>query len=97
MADRFVATEAAGVNGIFQFEISGTGGGDWHVTVADGTFTVTTGKAEKANVTYKMDAGQWVEMINGKINGRWAALTGKLKVTGSLPLAYKMQKFLPTN
>lgn len=97
LGERFVPSAAAGVAGVFQFEISGDGGGAWFVAVNDGAFTLTNGRHDKPNVSYKMEAAHWVDMINGKINGRWAALSGKLKVTGSLPLAYKMQKFFPTN
>ena len=42
-----------------------------------------------------MDAGKFVEMANGDLDGRKAFLTRKLKVKGNIALAQKMQKFFP--
>ena len=93
---RFIAAESAGVKAIYQFNLAGEGGGDWWLDVDDGKLTVHEGLHEKPNTTYKMDAQNYIKLVNGQLNGRMAVLTGKMKVSGSLPSAYKMQKFLPT-
>ena len=41
-----------------------------------------------------MTAGDFVDMMNGKLNGQMAFMTGKLKVAGDMGLAMKLQTLL---
>ena len=43
MADKFQADAAAGVDVVFQYDISGPGGGQWHTIVANGSLEVVEG------------------------------------------------------
>ena len=96
LADRFVASAAGGVTAKMQYSLSGDGGGDWVVTIEDGTFKgVETGTADKPTLQIMMDAAKFVDMANGDLDGRKAFLTRKLKVKGNIALAQKMQKFFP--
>jgi putative sterol carrier protein len=95
LSDRFVASAATGEKAIYQFELAGDGGGTYHVTIDDGTMTVTEGAAASPNTTIKMTAEDYVQMVNGKLSGTMAFMKGKLKVTGNVLLAQKMQSFLP--
>jgi len=82
LPDRFVATAS-------------NGGGTYHVKVDDGTMAVAEGPADSPNTTIKMAADDYVQMVNGKLSGTMAFMKGKLKVTGNVMLAQKMQAFLP--
>ena len=93
--DRFIADGAKGVSATYMWELTGDGGGTWCAKIENGTITVTEGPAEKPNVTYQMEASDYVKMVNGEINGTKAVMTRKLKVTGSILMAKKMNKFLP--
>jgi len=96
LADRFVADQAKGVSATMQYSLSGEGGGEWTVTIGDGQFKgVQTGSVEKPMLNIMMDAGKFIEMANGDLDGRKAFLTRKLKVKGNIALAQKMQKFFP--
>ena len=95
--NRFVSSAAKGVNAIYQFELSGDGGGIWHVVVNDGSYEAIEGAHDSPTTTFTMDAGNYVKMVNGELNGRVAALTRKLKVTGNRVMAFKLQKILPPN
>ena len=92
---RFAADAAKGVNAVFQFELSGPGGGVYAVAVDDGRVNVKEGPHEAPTVTLKMDADDYVKMSNGKINGHWAVMSGKLKVSGNMMVAMKMQQLFP--
>jgi putative sterol carrier protein len=92
---RFQAEAAKGVNAVFQFELSGPGGGTYAVHVDDGKVAVKEGVHDAPTVTLKMDADDYVKMSNGKINGHWAVMTGKLKVSGNMMVAMKMQQLFP--
>ena len=93
--ERFIASAAKGVKATFQFELAGEGGGTYHVKVDDGTMAVVEGPTESPSTTIKMAADDYVQMVNGKLSGTMAFMKGKLKVTGNVMLAQKMQSFLP--
>jgi putative sterol carrier protein len=93
--ERFLPEGAKGVHAVYQFEIAGDGGGTYHVKIDDGTLAVVEGPAEAPNTTIKMAATDYLEMVNGKLSGTMAFMKGKLKVTGNVMLAQKMQAFLP--
>jgi putative sterol carrier protein len=96
LSQRFVASAAKGVNAIFQFELSGEGGGTYHVIVRDGAMQVGEGAAPEApSTTLKMEAKNYVKMVNGELNGMMAVMKGQLKVTGNVMLAQKMQAMFP--
>ena len=92
---RFQSEAAKGVTAVFQFELSGPGGGTYAVAVDDAKVKVTEGAHEAPTVTLKMDADDYIKMSNGKINGHWAVMSGKLKVSGNMMVAMKMQQLFP--
>ncbi len=95
LPQRFVPTAAKGVNAVFQFEISGDDGCTCHVVVEDGTMKIVDGAAASPSTTIKMASKDYVDMVNGKLNGAMAFMKGKLKVTGNVMLAQKMQTIFP--
>ncbi len=92
---RFVAEKSKGVDTQITYDLSGDGGGAWTITVRDQTLTVDAGKCETPKVTISMNASEYVDMVNGDLDGTRAYMTRKLKVQGSIPMAQKMKKFLP--
>jgi putative sterol carrier protein len=95
IGNRFVASAAKGVNAVFQFELSGPSGGTFAVVVEETSVKVNEGGVAEPTVVLKMDADDYLKMANGKINGHWAAVTGKLKVSGNMMMAMKMQQLFP--
>lgn len=93
--DRFIADQAKGVEATYVYELSGDGGGTWTVSIKDDVLTVTEGGSDAASVTYQMKADDYVKLANGDLGGAKAVMTRKLKVAGSIPLARKMNNFLP--
>ena len=86
--------KVAGMNGIFQFDLSGENGGVWHVILADGDGSVAQGPAENPGVTISMAADDFVALTEGKLDGTMAFMSGKLKVKGDMGLAMKLQTLL---
>jgi 3-hydroxy-3-methylglutaryl CoA synthase/NAD(P)-dependent dehydrogenase (short-subunit alcohol dehydrogenase family)/putative sterol carrier protein len=84
MPEAFRPEKAAGVNVLFQFSISGPGGGDWMVAVKDGACKVTPGKAEKPTTTIQMADADFLQLIAGKLDGMQAYSSGRLKVEGDI-------------
>lgn len=94
---RFQPNGAKGVDATFQFELGGDGGGTYHVVVKDGAMKVAEGPATTPTVTFKMNAADYVKMVNGQLSGTMAFMKGLLKVTGNVLLAQKLQQILPPN
>jgi putative sterol carrier protein len=95
MPTRFNAAAAAGVNATYQFDLTGDGGGTWQVKVGPGGAEVSEGAPGPANITITMAAGDYLDMINGKLNPQMAFMGGKLKIKGDMSLALKMQQIFP--
>lgn len=93
---RFVESAAKGVDAVFQFDISGDGGGVWHVVVKDGGMEVHTGAHDKPSAIVSAKADDYVKISNGDINGLRAVMTRKMKISGNLVVARKMQQMFPT-
>jgi putative sterol carrier protein len=94
---RFLPAGAKGVDATFQFELGGDGGGTFHVVVKDGGFSWHEGTATAPTSTIKMEAGNYIKMVNGELNGTMAFMKGQLKVSGNMMLAQKMQAIFPPN
>ena len=89
--EAFNADAAQGVDAIFQFEITGDGGGTWNVVIKDGTCEVQEGAHNDPSVTMTMSTETWLGLVNKEVNGMQAFMSGKLKVTGNIMLAQKFE------
>jgi len=92
MTEFFQADAAAGVNVVFQFHISGSGGGDWHVTVKEGTCTVESGVHAKPTTTLRMADEDFLALIGGRLPAMQAFTTGKLRIGGDLMKSQLIEK-----
>jgi putative sterol carrier protein len=97
MPRHFVPDAAAGLNATIQLDLTGEGGGQWHLAIADQTLKVTEGQAPNPNMTLKMTAADYLSMINGDANAMQMFMQGKVKVGGDMSLAIKMQNLFKMN
>ncbi|MCB2189380.1 MAG: SDR family NAD(P)-dependent oxidoreductase [Deltaproteobacteria bacterium] len=96
MPRAFQADRAGGVKVVFQFELTGEGGGNWYADIADGVCQVSEGAHPSPTTTIKMAAPDFLEMIAGRLNPMTAYTSGKLKIGGDLmksQLITKLFKF----
>ena len=92
MTERFQVDKAAGVDVVFQFRITGPGGGEWHVRIKDGTCEVREGVHEKPTTTIIMGVQDFLSMIQGKLKAMLAYTSGKLKIEGDLIKSQLIEK-----
>jgi len=90
--EAFQADKAVGLDVVFQFKISGAGGGDWYVVVKDGACEVKAGVHEQPTTTVKMGDEDFVQLISGKLNAMSAYTGGKLKIEGDLMKSQLIEK-----
>ena len=95
MPNRIDSSKLAGIDMSIVFDLSGDGGGQWTLTVADGAANVEKGAGADPTATLKMAASDYQAMATGNLNPMTAFMTGKVKVEGDLSAVMKMQSFLP--
>jgi len=97
MGEVFNADKAAGVDAVFQFDLSGDGGGQYWVQVAGGKFEAGEGTHDSPSITIAATAEDYVKIVNGEMNAMSAFMAGKVKVKGDMGLAMKLQTIFPFN
>jgi putative sterol carrier protein len=96
MPSVFNPAAAAGMNKTFQWNITGDEAGVWAFKINNGQGEVIPGGVEKPDVTFTISDKDWLAITEGKLDGMNAFMTGKLKVSGDMMLAMKLQNLFPT-
>ena len=86
--------EVTKVNAVYQFDITGDNGGKWWVDTTKSGGAVGEGENADAKCTITMADSDFVDMVDGKLNGQMAFMTGKLKIKGDMSLAMKLGSVL---
>jgi putative sterol carrier protein len=84
MPAAFKADAADGVDVVFQFNISGSGGGDWYCVVKDKACSIEAGVHATPKCTLKMEAADFLSMMTGKLPAMQAYTSGKLQIGGDI-------------
>jgi len=88
----FQPQAAAGVEVVFQFTLSGPGGGEWYAAIRDGACDVQSGTHEKPTTTLKMSDDDFLQYVSGKLPAMQAYSSGKLKIEGDLMKSQLVEK-----
>lgn len=91
MPDKLNKAAAKGLNAVYQFDLSGEGGGKWQVHIHDEQCDVKDGSHPSPNVTISMTGQDYLDMVNGKANGQMLFMSGRLRIAGDMGLALRMQ------
>lgn len=91
MPSRFLPDQAGDMRAVIQFDLSGEGGGQWFVTIADRALQVAVGQTPIPSLTLAMTAGDYLAMINRDLKPMAAFMQGRVRVRGDMPLLLKMQ------
>ncbi len=75
---------------VYQFNLSGEGGGQFIVTIKTGACTVEEGVAPAADATISATAADYMNIVTGAYPFGLAYMNGRLKVEGNLRLVVRM-------
>ena len=79
-----------GINAVVQYYLTGDEGGDWVVTIQDGTCKVREGIVDNPRITLTVDASIFRDILLGRMDGMAAFMQGKVSVRGDLMLGMKL-------
>src|SRR3989442_727627 len=80
LPSRFHAAAAEGVTVVYQFDLSGNEGGQYPLNIADQTCRVSAGLHPSPNVTLRMVGEDCAAILDGRLSGVSAFLSGRLKI-----------------
>jgi putative sterol carrier protein len=81
--------KAAALNAVYRFDIDGAG--SWIVRVANGSVHVDEGGGD-ADTTISTSEQNFLRLVRREQNPMTAFMTGKLRVSGDMQAAMKLQK-----
>ena len=92
MPEYFQPGAAAGVDVVFQYNISGADGGDWYVVIKNGECAVEAGAHSSPTTTLNMADKDFLDLIGGRLPAMQAYTSGKLKIGGDLMKSQLVEK-----
>lgn len=92
LPNRFNPSKAKGIDAIVRINITGPNGGDWIVTIKDQKLEVKEGTHPSPTIVINMAETDYMDMVNGKLSGEKAFLTGKLQFKGNIALALRLRE-----
>ena len=94
MPTRLLPEQADGLDVVIQMCLTGNGGGKWYIIIKDSLLTVNLGSHDTPNMTMTMASSDWLDTANGDSNSTGLFMSGKIRITGDMQLAMKMQTML---
>ncbi|KAK3754641.1 hypothetical protein QZH41_014925, partial [Actinostola sp. cb2023] len=84
------------INGVFEFDVSGTDAGFWYLDLKKGSGSAGAGSYPdgQAQCTMLMDCEDFVKMFRGQLNPTQAFMSGKLQIKGDMMIAMKLEKLM---
>ncbi len=92
LPSRFKPDKSADIDITVQIKITGPNGGNWVVTIKNQELEVKEGTHSSPTLSLEMEEADYMNVVNGKMSGEKAFLTGKLKFKGNVVLALKLRE-----
>jgi putative sterol carrier protein len=90
MIKGFPPEKASGIDAEIQLHLTGEGGGDWLIKIADSKISAAPGVSSSPRLTITAGLADIASVAEGKLDGMMAFLQGKIKLEGDTGLAMRM-------
>jgi len=84
MIRSFDVKEARGWRTVIQYNITGEGGGKFYIEIKDQKCSLGEGEAENPKLTITISKEDWIAIIEGRLRGQEAFMTGKMEAEGDM-------------
>jgi putative sterol carrier protein len=92
LPNRFNPNKTKGVDVAIQINIMDLNGGEWIVIIKDQKLEVKEGTHPSPTIVINMSETDYMDLVNGKLSGEKAFLTGKLQFKGNISLALRLRE-----
>jgi putative sterol carrier protein len=89
MPSAFLPERAGGLKATYQFQLTGEGGGNWVLEIANQQCQVKEGVVADADATISLAAADYVALVKGELDVMRSFMMGRLKVKGNMGLVMK--------
>ncbi len=96
MVKGFDAEEAKGWETVIQYNITGEGGGEFYIEVKNQKCYHGEGEVENPKLTITISTEDWLAIVEGRLEGQEAFMTGKMKVEGDMNDLFRMASVFRT-
>lgn len=86
---------AEDLDAVYQFDLRGNQGGQYHLLVQNGTCVVKDGIHADPHVILSMTGEDCIGILNGQVSGMMMAMSGRLQVSGDIGLAMQLKSLFP--
>ncbi len=90
------AEAAEGVRAVYQFDLSGPQGGQYHLVVEEGACSVCEGAHPSPHVTFSIADEDCLKILQGHLDGPSVFMSGRLHVKGDFGVALQLKALFPS-
>lgn len=95
MPSVFNSAAAVGITKTFQWNITGEQASAWAFRIVDGQGELVPGGIEQPDITITVNDQDWLSIVEGTLDPTNAFMIGKVKVSGDMMLAMRLQQLFP--
>ncbi|MEO5864908.1 MAG: SCP2 sterol-binding domain-containing protein [Nitrospiraceae bacterium] len=96
LPSRLDSDAAEDLDAVYQFDLSGAQGGQYILTICEGSCQIVEGLHAAPHVVLSMAGEDCVKILRGQLSGTAVAMSGRLKISGDIGLAMQLKALFPT-
>lgn len=83
-----------GLAAVYEFDVTGDDDGVYQIILSPASAQVVEGRQEPPNCKLQIACGDFKDMVEGRLAGTNAFMSGKLKIDGDMSLAMRLESVL---
>jgi len=93
---RLDSDAAEDLDAVYQFDLRGEQGGQYILTIREGSCQVAEGLHADPHVVLSMAGEDCLKILKGQLSGPAVAMSGRLKISGDIGLAMQLKALFPS-